>query len=270
MKWLSSLKLRTIIHVCVLVSLVGLVTGCEEANLAVDNILGKQKTVMATAPESPPQTVIPAKKRSPGELSPVVAPEVTPAKPGPTPEPPAAPTAAPSGQTPAQPKAPEPAVKETVPPRPAPTETARPAVPKVTPPLVVLPGKRRAPGVVVPVVPPGVAVEEPHPKETFFMVRNPFRQPTEILPSECPPSMPLCRFDYSQIKLVGVIQITDGNYKGMVEDPDGRGYFITAGTQVGGATVTQVSNKGITLRVHRTHQDKIIPLFREAKEGGEF
>ena len=82
--------------------------------------------------------------------------------------------------------------------------------------------------------------------------------------------MPLCRFDRSQLKLVGVIQVSEGQFKGLVEDPDGRGYFITSGMQIGGATVTQVTNKGITLHVHRTRQDVTMPLFREARESGEF
>ena len=88
--------------------------------------------------------------------------------------------------------------------------------------------------------------------------------------SECPPSMPLCRFDRSQLKLVGVIQVSEGEFKGMVEDPDGRGYFVTTGMQIGGATVTQVNDKGITLHLHRTHQDVMMPLFKEAKKAGEF
>jgi Tfp pilus assembly protein PilP len=111
--------------------------------------------------------------------------------------------------------------------------------------------------------------DEKAAREPFVMLRDPFKQPTEILPSECPPSMPLCRFDRSQLKLVGVMQVSDGQFKGLVEDPDGRGYFITAGMQIGGATVTQVTNKGIILHVHRTRQDVTMPLFREAREIGD-
>jgi len=129
-------------------------------------------------------------------------------------------------------------------------------------------GKRRKPGTLA----PGMGViEEKRKKRTVFTVeRDPFRQPTEILPSECPPSTPLCRFDRSQLKLVGVIQVNEGEFKGMVEDPDGRGYFVTPGMQIGGATVTQVSNKGVTLHVHKSKTDVLIPLFREPKEGEEF
>ena len=82
--------------------------------------------------------------------------------------------------------------------------------------------------------------------------------------------MPLCRFDRSQLKLVGVLQISDGQFKAMVEDPDGRGYFITPGMRIGGDTVTQVTNKGLTIHLHRTNQDVLIPLYREPKEGEEF
>jgi hypothetical protein len=116
-----------------------------------------------------------------------------------------------------------------------------------------------------------VPPEEKSAGELFQAERNPFKQPTEVLPSECPPSMPLCRFDRSQLKLVGVIQVSEGEFKGMVEDPDGRGYFVTPGMQIGGATVTQVSNKGITLHLHRTRQDVVMPLFKEARgEAGEY
>ena len=86
--------------------------------------------------------------------------------------------------------------------------------------------------------------QEKKAAEFFQAERNPFKAPTEVLPSECPPSMPLCRFDRSQLKLVGVIQVSEGEFKGLVEDPDGRGYFITPGMQIGGATVTQVTNRG--------------------------
>lgn len=109
----------------------------------------------------------------------------------------------------------------------------------------------------------------PTPAEpaTFTGVaRDPFKAPTEILPSECPPSMPLCKFDRSQLKLVGVIQVAEGHFKGMVEDPDGRGYFVTPGMQIGGATVTQVTQRGVTLHLRRTGQDVVLPLFAEVKE----
>lgn len=150
----------------------------------------------------------------------------------------------------------------------APTPSERPVPPVAETQAVT--GKRRGPGALSPqtrqAMPPE---EERSAKDGFVDVRDPFKQPTEILPSECPPSMPLCRFDRSQLKLVGVIQVSEGQFKGLVEDPDGRGYFITSGMQIGGATVTQVTNKGITLHVHRTRQDVIMPLFREAREAGD-
>jgi hypothetical protein len=78
--------------------------------------------------------------------------------------------------------------------------------------------------------------------------------------------MPLCKFDHSQLKLVGVIQMPDGNYKGMVEDPDGRGYFINTGMLIGGATVTQVNNRGVVLHVHKTHTDVSMTLSQESRQ----
>lgn len=90
--------------------------------------------------------------------------------------------------------------------------------------------------------------------------RDPFRPPTEDRPSECPPSMPLCRFDPSQLTLRGLIQVDDGQFKGMVEDPDGRGYFITPGMQISGATVTQVTSKGIILYLHKSKKIEEITM----------
>ena len=82
--------------------------------------------------------------------------------------------------------------------------------------------------------------------------------------------MPLCRFDRSQLKLVGVIRVSSGQFKGMVEDPDGRGYFVIPGTQIGGATVTQVSAKGMTLHDHLSKENVVMPLVKEVKEASEF
>lgn len=128
-------------------------------------------------------------------------------------------------------------------------------------------GKRRPPGKRS----PATEVAQPKPKEkSFFVVdRDPFEKPREVLPTECPPSMPLCRFDRSQLKLVGVIQIADGQFKGMVQDPDGRGYFVTPGMQILGSTVTQVGFRGVTLRDHKTQREILMRLFAESREPGE-
>lgn len=203
-------------------SLTGVLTGCEELNVALDSVLGIQSPVLSASAQTSPLAVVPAQNRMPGE-KPAVAPAVQP-------------TPASAGK-----------VEQA-----APASTAQAAVPK---------GKMRRPGTLSPAIAPPQATR----REAFVMGRDPFEQPTEILPSDCPPSMPLCKFDRSQLKLVGVIQEGDGNYKAMVEDPDGRGYFVTAGMQIGSATVTQVNNKGITLHLHRTHQDVQLPLFSEAR-----
>ncbi len=97
----------------------------------------------------------------------------------------------------------------------------------------------------------------------FVIKRDPFQRPTEMLPTECPPSFPLCRLNRSQLKVVGIVQVADGAYKGMVEDPDGRGYFLIAGMQVNGSTVTQVSQKGILLRDHNTGRNIMMRLYVE-------
>jgi hypothetical protein len=57
-----------------------------------------------------------------------------------------------------------------------------------------------------------------------------------------------------------LIQVDDGQFKGMVEDPDGRGYFITPGMQISGATVTQVTSKGIILYLHKSKKIEEITM----------
>ena len=207
-----------------------LLTGCEELSRTVDGILGKSSPVLSSSKDGSPGALVPVKKRTPGA------------------RPPSAP------QT-------QPGVK----PSPAPSAT-QPAVPT----KLALQGKKRAPGALSPGTKEDAAEAEKKRKRIFKVERDPFKTPTEILPSECPPSMPLCRFDRSQLKLVGVIQVEEGEFKGMVEDPDGRGYFVTPGMQIGGATVTQVTEAGLTLHVHGTRQVVSIPLTTEGRETAEF
>jgi hypothetical protein len=235
----------------------GLVTGCEEANVAIDNILGRRTPVLSAASQaSSPQTLIPAMKRTPGEGIPPVTTGAggqsaqTPHR-GEDLKPTGDEGQQDTGRDQLTPRQGRPAEA-----RPA-GEAGKQAVPSLAQ------GKRRAPGT----RPPVAGTEEKHPP--FVAPRDPFKMPTEVLPTDCPPSMPLCKFDRSQLKLVGVIQVSEGNYKGLVEDPDGRGYFITTGMQIGGATVTQVTSKGITLHLHKTRTDVTMPLFREARDTGE-
>lgn len=198
-----------------------LTAGCEEANVALDNLLGKKPHVLSSQSERPlaPPLVIPVKKREAGAIAPQAAEK----------------------------------------PAPAPVSAS------------VERGKRSEPGRLAPPPPKGLAEPEDRARQLpFVAARDPFKAPTEILPTECPPSMPLCRFDPSQLKLVGVLQVAEGQFKGLVEDPDGRGYFITSGMQIGGATVTQVTNKNVVLRAAKTKQDILMPLFKGTHEPREF
>lgn len=237
--------------------LLALLTGCEEANMALDKIVGMRAPIVSSSPVAEVPIVL-AKMRQPGER-PVTPAETTPAveapKPG-TPKPEVATPEPPGKHRPPGARPGPPGVA-------APERPSEPSAPAEAP--IELLGKKREPGQRAPVL----VQEEPTKKEVFIVPRDPFKKPTEILPSECPPSMPLCRFDRSQLKLVGVIQVSDGHFKGLVEDPDGRGYFITAGMQIGGATVVQVSNRGVTLHVSKTKQDVVMPLFLETRETTE-
>lgn len=204
-------------------------SGCQEANTMLDKLLGRQTAPLASSAQDSQLAQILAKKRDPGQGAP-----------------PAHETAKPA----------------------APAAQEKPAA---APPTTTLTqGKRRSPGELAPTPPtaPGAASAK-QAKETFIAPRDPFKQPTEILPSDCPPSSPLCKFDPAQLKLVGVLQVAEGEYKGMVEDPDGRGYFISPGMQIGRSTVTQINYEGVTLYDHRTHKDIPMRLLREAREGRE-
>lgn len=236
-------------------SMVALLTGCEEANIALDQILGRTSTMLSASGQSAPITIIQAKRTTPGEKQSQGA-ETKPATPP-------APAPATSKRRPLGEKS-GPATQVKPPAQPTPPTAPKKA--EAAPGLAE--GKRRAPGQSAPVAaqPPQAPGQPKSPRDLFAVARDPFRQPTEILPTECPPSMPLCRFDPAQLKLVGVIQVEDGQFKGMVEDPDGRGYFITAGMQIGRATVTQINAEGVTLHDHRTRKDVPLRLLREGRE----
>jgi hypothetical protein len=218
---------------CLVLTLASLVTGCEEANLAIDKALGTRSISSADGKQSSAQKLIPAVKQAPGAKAPEPQ-DQTPSSPAPLP---GQPKVQPAKEQPAQPG-------------------EKPAAPQI-----VMTGKRSAPGKMPPRA--GEDAKQPQP---FAMGRVPFEAPTEMLPPECPPSMPLCKFDRSQLKLVGVMQVSDGNYKGMVEDPDGRGYFVTTGMMIGRATITQIYNKGLILYDHRTNQDVPMTLASEGIE----
>lgn len=289
---MNLLQLKTIYCIGLVSASLFLLTGCEEANMAIDSILGRRTPVLSATPQVPP-SVIPAVKRMPGEKTAPPEPGMA-ALPAAPVEPTSPPVQMPQKAAPASPQVqngpigplaqstplPQMAQAPVAPPQAAPAQVvpAPAAPPQAAPPspaprteeqAAPVRGKRRVPGALSPELRQAEEGDEKVAREPFVMLRDPFKQPTEILPSECPPSMPLCRFDRSQLKLVGVMQVSDGQFKGLVEDPDGRGYFITAGMQIGGATVTQVTNKGIILHVHRTRQDVTMPLFREAREIGD-
>lgn len=263
-----------------------LTTGCTEVNVAIDELLGKQPPSLYAAASDPSRLpTILAKKRPAGERPQSQEPEVQPPSEERTPSPipsPTAPTppekpkevqpqpAAPAEAAPTLPKkAQEINAQERPLSAPAPEQAATRELS-----LHQVKGKKAPPGAIPPAKNEemqGAPTEPISTEPTTFVgiPRDPFKAPTEILPSECPPSMPLCKFDRSQLKLVGVIQVSDGQFKGMVEDPDGRGYFVTPGMQIGGATVTQVTQRGITLHLRKTGQDVVLPLFLESRESRE-
>ncbi len=88
--------------------------------------------------------------------------------------------------------------------------------------------------------------------ESFSFLRDPFLAPCLNL---CPTHPHL-----SELKLKGLIRISNGKFKGMFEDPQGRGYFVSEKMEIFGATVTQISDTGVNLRIIKTGQDVFKPL----------
>ncbi len=221
-----------------------LLTGCQELQTTVDSLLGKEAMASSPGPGGPPSQLILAQQQTPqaGARRPpgTTAPSTT-GRPG-----------APAAQRHAGA---------------ARTKHEAGAAQKAT----FKEGKKSKPGRYAPAAGPTEAREMIAEIPEFRGRPNPFDAPTELgPPSECPPSRPLCRFDRSQLKLVGVIQMGDGQLKGLVEDPDGRGYFVVAGMQIGNATVTQITYSGITLQEHKFGgKDVIIPLYNTTPEGGD-
>lgn len=258
---------------CGALGVLTLSAGCSELHTTVDAILGKQPRVLI-AQSSDSLTLVPGKMRMPPKPRPIVEETGQPAQPIAAPKPP---EVTPPAQTQLReaPKSPEVAPRTQAQPQEAPKPLQ--AAPQTEPrtkaedkQVLNLEGKRRAPGQPSPTAPPvGPAVEAP--KTEFKVDRDPFKPPSEVqVRTDYLPSTPLARFDYSQLKLVGVIQMAEGQIKGMVEDPDGRGYYVQPGMQIGDgpnmATVTQITNRGVVLRVHKTNRDVSIPLFSERAE----
>ncbi|MEW6350391.1 MAG: hypothetical protein AB1646_15090 [Thermodesulfobacteriota bacterium] len=243
---MGPLRIPDPLRLGVLLAAMALLTGCQELQITLDNLLGKEAIAASPSREDSSSRVILAQQQAPptGVRRPPGRPAPGAATPGEQPSPAARPT--PPGQAP----------------RAGATEDGK-KLPE---------GKKRPPGRYSPAAGPIEAREMPAEFALFRGRENPFDPPTEVgPPSECPPSRPLCRFDRSQLKLVGIIQVGEGQFKGLVEDPDGRGYFVGAGMQIGNATVTQITYKGITLQEHKFGgKDVLIPLYSRSGEGGEF
>ena len=109
---------------------------------------------------------------------------------------------------------------------------------------------------------------------------DPFRPFIQLTPEKAPKSAfltPLQKYDISQLRLVAIITLPEGSV-GLVEDQQGRGYFLKRGTAIG-------RHDG---KVKAIHKDRVIIeeaysdvlgqgkvneislfLYRPAEEGGE-
>jgi len=91
--------------------------------------------------------------------------------------------------------------------------------------------------------------------------RDPFRSPeaepaaqASLVNTAC--TEPLCRFDVDQLTLVAVVS-GDANPLAMVQDPQGRGYFVRRNTRVGrqGGKVTQIMSDAVVVTEYFTTPD---------------
>jgi type IV pilus assembly protein PilP len=91
--------------------------------------------------------------------------------------------------------------------------------------------------------------------------RDPFRSPeaepaaqAALANTAC--TEPLCRFDIDQLTLVAVVS-GDANPLAMVQDPQGRGYFVRRNTRVGrqGGKVTQIMSDAVVITEYFTTPD---------------
>lgn len=91
--------------------------------------------------------------------------------------------------------------------------------------------------------------------------RDPFRSPeaepaaqAALANTAC--NEPLCRFDVDQLTLVAVVS-GDANPLAMVQDPQGRGYFVRRNTRVGrqGGKVTQIISDAVVITEYFTTPD---------------
>jgi len=111
--------------------------------------------------------------------------------------------------------------------------------------------------------PPAEPAAPPAPSYVYNPVgkRDPFRSPeaepaaqAALANTAC--TEPLCRFDVDQLTLVAVVS-GDANPLAMVQDPQGRGYFVRRNTRVGrqGGKVTQIMSDALVITEYFTTPD---------------
>ena len=111
--------------------------------------------------------------------------------------------------------------------------------------------------------PPPEPAAAPAPTYAYNPVgkRDPFRSPeaepaaqAALANATC--TEPLCRFDIDQLTLVAVVS-GDANPVAMVQDPQGRGYFVRRNTRVGrqGGKVTQIMSDAVVITEYFTTPD---------------
>ena len=111
--------------------------------------------------------------------------------------------------------------------------------------------------------PPPEVAPGPGPTYVYNPVgkRDPFRSPeaepaAQAAMANATCTEPLCRFDVDQLTLVAVVS-GDANPVAMVQDPQGRGYFVRRNTRVGrqGGKVTQIMSDAVVITEYFTTPD---------------
>lgn len=110
---------------------------------------------------------------------------------------------------------------------------------ELAPPPAARPGVSPA---VRPGVPPAVA------RPGAPVAARPGAPPPAVKPKPRPalPATPLQRFDLADLKVVGIIASPEGD-RALIEDPQGKGYIVAAGTGIGlkDGVIKNISSKGV-------------------------
>jgi type IV pilus assembly protein PilP len=122
--------------------------------------------------------------------------------------------------------------------------------------------------------------KEPEKKEEPEFQYNPAGKPDPFKPfiqltpirelTRTTPLTPLQKYDLSQLKLVAIISIQEGNVA-LVEDSAGKGYFVKRGTEIGknDGKVTKILKDRVIIEELYPEKNEVSIFLHKIEEGGE-